>query len=116
MHALTDQKRFPGVREDAIQFIADMLWHSGNEGTEPIYNLFGNGYCYHFAVILRDIFGGQVVWHKNVSHILWYDGVKWCYDIGGVFEDISPSEMVPIDQMNNEDLELFRHKPMYVTQ
>lgn len=103
-----DQERYPGARSDVIRFIADIIWHSGENGIESICNLFGNGYCYHFAVILKDNFGGQVVWHKNISHILWYDGI-WCYDINGIFDDISPDEIIPAENMG-EQLEVFRHR------
>lgn len=101
--------KFPGSREDVLTFIANILFH-GSEGSNDIYELFASGYCYYFARMLEDAFGGSVCWHKGFGHIIWKDENDVCYDIGGVFYDYGKDEIVPLTELTSEELEGFRHR------
>lgn len=93
---------------DVITFIANILYHNGNE-CESIYNLFAAGYCYYFALMLKDAFQrGEICWHKNFSHIVWVDDDKTAYEIGGIFYDYNEDELVPLSKLG-EDLRYFKH-------
>lgn len=80
-------------------------------GAEIIDNLFASGYCYHFAIILNNLFDGEIVWHKYFSHILWRETqTQICYDIHGVFEDYGGQDIVPISVLGEQGLECFLHR------
>lgn len=53
------EKRYPNADPEVLQFIDDFVTHestlSDDEST-IIQRLFSNGYCYHFAIILKNIF------------------------------------------------------------
>ncbi|MDF2879545.1 MAG: hypothetical protein K0R54_102 [Clostridiaceae bacterium] len=102
-------KQFPGCREDVIRFIGDILFFSPNSESDDIRLLFHAGYCYYFAKILMDAFDGEICWHKGYGHIVWRDGLDYCYDIEGVFYDYNDNEIVPICVLG-ESLEDFRHR------
>lgn len=102
--------KFPGSRSDVLTFISKIVWYSINiDEADAIYNLFTAGYCYYFAKMLEDAFGGEVCWHKDYSHIVWRDENKICYDIGGIFYDCDEGDIVPISELGDE-LETFRHR------
>jgi hypothetical protein len=65
-------QEFQGCRKDVIEFIADITGYNTTvlDGGEAIEELFSSGYCYYFALMLKDAFGGEICWHKNYSHIL----------------------------------------------
>ena len=72
-----------------IDFISKILYFSQDDScrnmkyfstrtedkvSNPIASLFTNGFCYYFAVILKDAFNrGEICWHKNYGHIVWRD-------------------------------------------
>lgn len=103
--------RYKKADKDVIEFIANILYHNNKEtGSNAIYNLFSCGYCYYFAIMLKDAFGrGEVCWHRNHGHIVWLDETDIAYDIGGVFEDYNDGDLLPIDDSLGEMICDFKH-------
>ena len=103
------QRKYPGSRHDVLQFIYNIAYHSPE--TAAISNLFSCGYCYYFALMLHAAFGGQVVWYKYHSHIMWLDFISGlCYDINGVYEDIGREDVIPVEVLGDIGLEGFLHR------
>lgn len=100
-----------GANTEVLGFIFDFSHHLiSPASTDTIMDLFSSGYCYHFAMILKDMFGGEVCWLKYRSHIVWYDTEsKLCYDIYGVFDDYYDEELIPVKEMG-QFLEDFKHR------
>lgn len=55
-------------------------------------------YCFYFATILHTAFSrGEVCWHRCHGHIVWRDTDGQTYDIGGLFLDADPEDILPVD-------------------
>lgn len=66
--------------KDVISFIEGFL---GDH--EIIWQTFTAGYCYYFAVMLKDAFQrGEIRWCAPYGHICWVDDNGVPYDISGV--------------------------------
>lgn len=112
-------EKYPKARRDVLTFISATNQYS--EGTSvdngfrsPIEKLFSSGFCYYFAIMLRDAFGGKIVqkFHDDLyPHIFWMDENEVLYDIYGVYDDCNAKECVPIEEMDEESLAEFRHIP-----
>lgn len=112
-------EKYPKARRDALTFISATNQYS--EGTSvdngfrsPIEKLFSSGFCYYFAIMLRDAFGGKIVqkFHDDLyPHVFWMDENEVLYDIYGVYDDCNAKECVPIEEMDEESLVEFRHIP-----
>lgn len=64
---------------DIIRFINDFTSYESNS---VLYNTFMNGYCYYFAVILKERFGGIILYDPIDGHFVTkIDGS--IYDITG---------------------------------
>lgn len=70
---------------EIYQFIEDFRSNVGKNEDAIIYQ-FTNGYCYHFAHMLKQLFHeGEVCWVAPYSHFVYvFDGVP--YDIRGVYD------------------------------
>ena len=70
--------------EEVIKFIANILYYEDDKNNS-IYNLFSNGYCYYFAVMLKTAFNrGEICWCAPYAHFIWLDTNGIPYDIEGV--------------------------------
>ncbi len=110
-------KRFPKARRDVLTFIDKVNAFSSPEERKcfstSIEKLFTNGFCYYFALMLHDAFGGTIVWHKGYKHILWMDENDIVYDIFGVYDGDIKENFIPIDKVEKSHpgfLELYRHR------
>ena len=93
--------------KNILRFIGKILYHSGVENLQVIYDLFIQGYCYYFAKILEDAFpGGEICQASPSGHIGYvYDGIP--YDINGICDyDVSDEDFIPISKININD---FKH-------
>lgn len=69
--------------------------------TPNIRETFMQGYCYYFAVILKEAMGrGTICWACPFSHIVWKDTNDKAYDIDG--EYVSDAVLIPIDGKNRQ--------------
>jgi len=50
--------------------------------SEVLIHIFTQGYCYHFAVILHDLFKGDIIYNTTEGHFLLEKNNKY-YDITG---------------------------------
>lgn len=98
-----------GGKKEVLTFIADILFHSGNDfdKTETIRSLFANGYCYYFSKMLQDAFpGGKICLCYPYGHIAYiYDSVA--YDIDGI-SSAETDMYIPIEELG-EAINDFRH-------
>lgn len=95
--------------EEVIKFIADILYYEDDKNNS-IYNLFENGYCYYFAVMLKTAFNrGTVCWHRGYGHIVWVDDNDVAYDIGGVFYDYNKDDLLPVESSLGNMIVDFMH-------
>ena len=68
------------ANKDVLLFINKFLNNS-----DDIWKTFTSGYCYYFAVILKEAFQrGDICWCAPFGHICWLDENGVPYDIGGV--------------------------------
>lgn len=68
-----------------INFIANILYNDRNRN-DDIRSFFRAGYCYHFAVILENIFQrGKLCITEPYGHIVWVDTNGLAYDIEGPY-------------------------------
>lgn len=77
---------------DFIDNFTEFPDYDGTVNSSHIEHIFGGGYCYYFAEMLRLAFGGGTVcWVQDRSHIVWLDGTDLetdtAYDINGVYKD-----------------------------
>lgn len=107
----------PKARRDVLEFIWDITTPcsiKSKDGQEVLTSQFASGYCYYFALILKDAFDGEMMWVKGRGHIVWCDTDNHvCYDSWGVYQvDISrdgSGEPVTLELLGS-DLESFRHR------
>lgn len=98
------------ARVDVLTFIWRFVTHDKEaESFRVIEHQFTTGYCYHFALIMKGMFGGKIVCHKGHGHILWQDRNKVIYDVQGVYSDYRLSDIVPVSALGSE-LNNYLHK------
>ena len=91
--------KFENCDKDVINFIANIIFKPSCD-RESIINLFENGYCYYFAVILKTAFNrGEICWHRNFGHIVWKDDDDTPYDINGPFYDYKEGDLLPVEKL-----------------
>ncbi len=82
---------------EVLEFIWNFLHFQGISATDVIHHQFRNGYCWHFAHILKSTFQrGTVCWAAPFGHFVWRDESEVPYDIEGVYlgeaEEFIPEE------------------------
>lgn len=110
-------EHYPKARKDVLEFIWEFITPTSfpsETGQEVLASQFAAGYCYYFALILKDAFGGEMMWVKGRSHIIWHDIENdELYDSYGVYQlDISSDgsgEPVPLSFLEG-NLESFKHR------
>lgn len=108
----SDKFKDAGIDMPVIKFIADIIYHNSdkNSSDDSISNLFLNGYCYYFAVILKNAFHrGEICWHRNYGHIVWRDGNGIAYDAQGVFTEAADEDILPIESSLEDMVVDFMH-------
>lgn len=82
---------------------------NGTVNQEIIRTLFRDGYCYYFALMLKDAFPeGEICWAAPFGHIVFvHNGIP--YDIGGVYCG-EPEDFIQVRYME-ETIDDFRHVP-----
>lgn len=105
-------ERYEGCSKQVLQFIAGVRYHQWLAGEEAIETLFLGGYCYYFAVMLKEAFQRGVVCCNGRSHIVWLDGTDVskdvAYDICGVYQDYEL--LIPVKAMGYTIMD-FMHVP-----
>lgn len=90
--SLSEFKCIPDISNSAsndtdivTEFIHNFINYA-NCDYEKIYYQFRCGYCWHFAHILKAVFGrGDVCWAYPLGHMIWVDTNGNPYDIEGLF-------------------------------
>ena len=106
---------YPQASRDVLEFIANILYHGAPEielkdSAESIRSTFRAGYCYYFALMLKDAFNrGCICWAAPFSHIVWMDISSIPYDIEGVYSG-EAEYFIPISYLK-EELWSFKHVP-----
>lgn len=99
------------VNEKIIEFIGNFYKSNdkSHEECEVIRKQFRNGYCYHFAVILKDLFpGGEICVAAPFGHIVYvYENIP--YDVEGVY-DGEATDLIPISFLGDR-IKNFKHIP-----
>lgn len=89
---LNQYRNEPQADEEVLRFIANFVFHENGKtgkGMESVKNLFSEDYCWHFAHMLKTVFGrGQIYCTVNEHHFVWRDtktaGIM-LYDINGIY-------------------------------
>lgn len=90
------------------------------EETDTFVKVFRNGYCYYFAIMLKDAFNrGEVCMTYDCRHVVWVDDDNVAYDINGIFGWYAETSnkdnywnglLVPVEKIPNY-IESFKHVP-----
>ena len=65
--------------------------------------VFTQGNCYHFAVILNNIFDGHIVHDNVLNHFMFMDRNYNIYDITGTLNNIDVRYLYSWDMMEDKD-------------
>ena len=77
---------------------------------DAVYELFSSGYCYYFALMLKDAFQrGEICWCAPYGHICWMDDNGHPYDINGTC-DSECDYFIPVSYIK-DGLTDFKHVP-----
>ena len=95
------QKIHPDANRKILQFIFRF-----QQSSPDMIRVFTTGYCYYFAVLLKDAFDGNIYLNPEKDHIIWSNDRKVFYDITGVCNgQIKKSSIVEVPK---EKLKSFR--------
>lgn len=97
--------------EKVLDFIEKISsYHRDPQKQDAVCELFSSGYCYYFAMILKEAFGrGEVCWCAPYGHICWVDDNGHPYDIYGTC-DSECTYYIPVSYIK-EGLADFKHIP-----
>lgn len=94
-------ERYKGCDRDVLQFIASARYHMGYSSEVVLDEFFLTGWCYYFALMLKEAFKRGVICNNGRSHIIWLDGTNQftdvAYDITGVYTDYEV--LIPVKAM-----------------
>ena len=104
---LNQYRNEPQADEEVLRFIANFLFHENDkneENMETVKGLFSEDYCWHFAHMLKTVFGrGNVYYIRSNRHFVWRDtkmtGII-LYDINGVYH--THKILIPEDELEEE--------------
>ena len=108
----TTLEKFPEANPEVLEFIETVgSWNTtkDTEYEQSPEHLFSNGLCWYFAKMLQENFGGEVMWHKFYSHIVWLSEDNIAYNAHGVFEDYGEGELLPVSVLSETEQKVFRH-------
>lgn len=80
-------EKYPDTDMTVLTFISDLMSCAAvsEESYEVIRSTFQAGYCWHFAHILKTVFGrGEVCWAAPFGHFVWVDENGVPYDAEGL--------------------------------
>lgn len=81
---------------------------SKSKSIRELEKLFANGFCYHFAIMLKGLFNrGEIVWAAPFGHIMWKDIDGVPYDIYGAYGS-EYEYLIPIEYLG-DDIKDFTH-------
>ena len=90
--------QFKSVKEKELYFINDFKKY---EKEDVLNKTFTQGYCYYFALILKDRFDGSIYFDSNVGHFITKIGRDY-YDITGcVSEKYKGKVLYPKEEWMN---------------
>lgn len=98
--------------EKVLGFIRNITgYHYPNsQKQDAVYELFSSGYCYYFALMLKEAFQrGEVCWCAPHGHICWVDDNGHPYDIHGSC-DSECDYFIPVSYIQ-DGLADFKHVP-----
>jgi hypothetical protein len=102
---------------DVLKFIADFVYLdrlSNRGGDAHIKHQFLHGYCYYFALILKDAFNrGEICAATPSDHIVWVDTDGIPYDVTGVCK-FKYECLIPISHFG-DIIKDFKHVPHEVS-
>lgn len=88
--------------------------------TNAVAKVFRNGYCYYFAIMLKDAFNrGEVCMTYDHKHVIWMDVDNVAYDIDGMFgwfpetankDNYWNGLFIPVEKLSNY-INSFKHIP-----
>ena len=88
------------------EFIETFL--NKNNSPRELEKQFANGFCYHFALMLKGLFNrGEIVWAAPFGHIMWKDIDGVPYDIYGAYGS-EYEYLIPIEYLG-DDIKDFTH-------
>lgn len=84
------------------------------DGDSVIHYQFRSGYCWHFAHMLKTVFGdrGVVCWTAPLGHFVWYDTkTNTCFDIEGIYNFLEHDVecLIPETYLTDDHLNNFKH-------
>lgn len=106
---------YPNADTRVLDFILTFLYHSSptlnpTDACEAKRYTFRSGYCYYFALILKDAFQrGQICHAYPYGHIVWVDTDGMPYDVECVYVG-EAEEFIPIEKIG-DDVKNFKHVP-----
>lgn len=78
-------EEFPLASKKVVRFIANFRYMQCKEdAVHALEQQFLHGYCYYFAKMLQDAFGGDLYIALNRYHVIWSMDGQYFYDITGV--------------------------------
>lgn len=96
--------------KDVLEFINRFVCYTGKEHADAVQHLFRSGYCYYFALILKEAFGrGRVCLAAPYGHIVWEDLDGTAYDVEGICTT-DYEFLIPVEELES-GLEDFMHVP-----
>lgn len=100
----------PKGSAQVLGFITEFLEHQRDpEAYNALQVQFRSDYCYHFALMLKGLFGrGQVVWLAPYEQIGWRDAYGVVYTVSGVYQD--DGELIPVNWLGDA-IKDFAHIP-----
>lgn len=79
---------YPKASFEILGFIRDFRYMQRSENAVSVLEYqFLHGYCYYFAKILQDAFGGKLYLVPSAYHVVWSNDGHVFYDITGVCND-----------------------------
>ena len=109
----------PEVAQFIDQFLT--LFNTLDEnGIDTVAKVFSQGYCYYFAIMLKEAFNrGEVCMTIDHTHVVWVDDDNVAYDINGIFNwypdtcskyNFWNGELIPVEKIPNY-IDSFKHIP-----
>lgn len=71
--------------------------------------MYANGYCYHFAHILKSMFKGEVMWILGRGHMVFMSEDLVPYDVHGVYPVDIEKAFVNVSLLTKNTIEDFSH-------